>query len=243
MSHSSSLIEADIHAYLQQHENKDLLRLLTCGSVDDGKSTLIGRLLFDSQLVYEDHLAALHRDSERLGNAGDALDLALLVDGLASEREQGITIDVAYRYFSTDKRKFIIADTPGHEQYTRNMATGASTCALAIILIDARHGVAKQTRRHSYIASLLGIKHIVVAVNKMDLMDFDENVFENIKADYLQFAEKLDIVDPHFVPISALDGDNVVNRSERSPWYDGPTLMEILENVPLTAHNNLQNFR
>ena len=243
MSHQSDLISTDIDTYLAQHEQKELLRLLTCGSVDDGKSTLIGRLLHDSKMIYEDQLASVRTDSAKHGTTGEKIDLALLVDGLQAEREQGITIDVAYRYFSTAKRKFIIADTPGHEQYTRNMATGASTCALAIILIDARHGVAKQTRRHSYIASLLGIKHIVVAVNKMDLMDFDVKVFEDIKADYLQFAEKLDIVDPHFVPISALDGDNVVNRSERSPWYDGPTLMEILENVPLTAHKNLQNFR
>src|SRR5690554_4553385 len=191
MSHASVLIEKDILAYLDQHENKDLLRFLTCGSVDDGKSTLIGRLLFDSKLIFEDHLAALHKDNERQGNAGEALDLALLVDGLASEREQGITIDVAYRYFSTDKRKFIIADTPGHEQYTRNMATGASTAQLAIVMVDARKGVLAQTRRHSFICSLLGIRNIVVAINKMDLVNFSEERFKEIRADYESFAARL----------------------------------------------------
>jgi sulfate adenylyltransferase subunit 1 len=243
MSHQSDLIATDIDAYLAQHEQKELLRLLTCGSVDDGKSTLIGRLLHDSKMIYEDQLASVRSDSTKHGTTGEKIDLALLVDGLQAEREQGITIDVAYRYFSTSKRKFIIADTPGHEQYTRNMATGASTCSLAIILIDARHGVVTQTRRHSYIASLLGIKHIVVAVNKMDLMDFDEQVYENIKADYLQFAKKLGNADIQFVPISALDGDNVVNRSERSAWYHGPTLMEVLEDVPVAADKNLEHFR
>lgn len=243
MSHSSALIEADIHAYLQQHENKDLLRLLTCGSVDDGKSTLIGRLLFDSQLVYEDHLAALHRDSERLGNAGEALDLALLVDGLASEREQGITIDVAYRYFSTDKRKFIIADTPGHEQYTRNMATGASTAQLAIVMVDARKGVLAQTRRHSFICSLLGIRNIVVAINKMDLVDYSESVFEAIKADYQRVANELNLANVFFVPVSALTGDNVVHASEKTPWYSGQSLLEILENVEVQGANNTADLR
>jgi len=243
MSHSSSLIEADIHAYLQQHENKDLLRLLTCGSVDDGKSTLIGRLLFDSQLVYEDHLAALHRDSERLGNAGDALDLALLVDGLASEREQGITIDVAYRYFSTDKRKFIIADTPGHEQYTRNMATGASTAQLAIVMVDARKGVLAQTRRHSFICSLLGIRNIVVAINKMDLVNFDAAVFEQIKADYEHVTAGLNLANVFFVPVSALNGDNVVNPSDNMPWYKGQSLLQILETVEVHGDEDLTELR
>lgn len=243
MSHQSDLIAQDINAYLAQHEQKELLRFLTCGSVDDGKSTLIGRLLHDSKMIYEDQLAAVQADSAKHGTTGEKIDLALLVDGLQAEREQGITIDVAYRYFSTSKRKFIIADTPGHEQYTRNMATGASTCDLAVILIDARYGVVTQTRRHSYIASLLGIKHIVVAVNKMDLLDFSESVFEKIKADYLAFAGKLGMADPFFVPISALDGDNVVNRSERSPWYKGQTLMEILEDVPIAGDKNFSDFR
>lgn len=243
MSHQSKLIAEDIEAYLHQHENKELLRLLTCGSVDDGKSTLIGRLLHDSKMIYEDQFAAIASDTKKHGTTGDKVDLALLVDGLQAEREQGITIDVAYRYFSTEKRKFIIADTPGHEQYTRNMATGASTCELAIILIDARHGVLTQTRRHSYIASLLGIKHIVVAINKMDLVDFSESTFEQIKQDYLAFADKLAMQDIHFIPISALDGDNVVNRSERSPWYQGQALMELLESVEISADKNFSDFR
>ncbi|MNZ32225.1 Sulfate adenylyltransferase subunit 1 [compost metagenome] len=243
MSHSSDLIASDIEAYLYQHENKDMLRFLTCGNVDDGKSTLIGRLLFDTNLIYEDHLTALHKDNERVGNAGEALDLALLVDGLQSEREQGITIDVAYRYFSTEKRKFIIADCPGHEQYTRNMATGASTCDLAIILIDARRGVQTQTRRHSFIASLLGLKHVVVAINKMDLMDFSREVFDNIRAEYQQLADKLDLHNVYFVPVSALDGDNVVNRSERCSWYEGQTLMQILESVELSRDQNFTDLR
>src|SRR5690554_3389947 len=243
MSHQSELISQDILAYLAQHERKELLRFLTCGNVDDGKSTLIGRLLHDSKMIYEDHLETITRDSKKVGTTGDDIDLALLVDGLQAEREQGITIDVAYRYFSTTKRKFIIADTPGHEQYTRNMATGASTCDLAIILIDARHGVMTQTRRHSYIASLLGIKHIVVAINKMDLMDFSEQKFIDIKSDYLAFAQKLGMSEVKFVPMSALDGDNVVNRSERSPWYKGDTLMEILESIPVAGNRNYEDFR
>ncbi|WP_342244164.1 sulfate adenylyltransferase subunit CysN [Pseudomonas sp. OTU5201] len=245
MSHQSDLISEDILAYLAQHERKELLRFLTCGNVDDGKSTLIGRLLHDSKMIYEDHLEAITRDSKKVGTTGDDVDLALLVDGLQAEREQGITIDVAYRYFSTAKRKFIIADTPGHEQYTRNMATGASTCDLAIILVDARYGVQTQTRRHSYIASLLGIKHIVVAINKMDLKDFDQGVFEAIKADYLQFAEriKLNPTSIHFVPMSALKGDNVVNKSERSPWYTGQSLMEILETVEIAGDRNVSDMR
>ena len=243
MSHVSELIESDILAYLDQHENKDLLRFLTCGSVDDGKSTLIGRLLFDSKLIFEDHLASLHMDNERQGNAGEALDLALLVDGLASEREQGITIDVAYRYFSTDKRKFIIADCPGHEQYTRNMATGASTCNLAVVMIDARKGVLTQSRRHSFIVSLLGLKHIVVAINKMDLVDYSEEVFNKIRAEYQKLAVQLDLKDVYYVPISALNGDNVVNRSESMTWYHGETLMNILEQVELREDQNVTDFR
>jgi bifunctional enzyme CysN/CysC len=245
MSHQSELISEDILAYLAQHERKELLRFLTCGNVDDGKSTLIGRLLHDSKMIYEDHLEAITRDSKKSGTTGDDIDLALLVDGLQAEREQGITIDVAYRYFSTAKRKFIIADTPGHEQYTRNMATGASTCDLAIILVDARYGVQTQTRRHSFIASLLGIKHIVVAINKMDLKGFDEGVFEQIKADYLKFAEGIALkpTSLHFVPMSALKGDNVVNHSEQSPWYTGQTLMEILETVEVAGDRNFTDLR
>jgi sulfate adenylyltransferase subunit 1 len=249
MSHQSDLIAEDIEAYLAQHERKELLRFLTCGSVDDGKSTLIGRLLHDSKMIYEDQLAAIESDSTKHGTTGEKIDLALLVDGLQAEREQGITIDVAYRYFSTAKRKFIIADTPGHEQYTRNMATGASTCDLAVILIDARYGVQTQTRRHSYIASLLGIKHIVVAINKMDLLDFSEEKFIEIRDDYLSFAKNLGLDnDIYFVPMSALEGDNVVNVSERTPWYSAPnhsgkSLMEILESVEIAADKNTEDFR
>jgi len=243
MNKENQLIQSDILAYLEQHEQKDLLRFLTCGSVDDGKSTLIGRLLHDSKMIYEDQLAAIEKDSKKLGTTGEEVDLALLVDGLQSEREQGITIDVAYRYFSTDKRKFIIADTPGHEQYTRNMVTGASTCDLAIILVDAREGVKTQTRRHSFLVSLLGIKQVIVAVNKMDLMDYDQQVFESIKADYLKFAEQLDIEDIRFVPLSALKGDNVVNTSADTPWYQGQTLMALLENIEVKKADNHQDFR
>lgn len=243
MSHQSELISTDINAYLAQHERKELLRLLTCGSVDDGKSTLIGRLLHDSKLIYEDQLAAIKADSVKSGTTGGEIDLALLVDGLQAEREQGITIDVAYRYFSTARRKFIIADTPGHEQYTRNMATGASTCDLAIILIDARNGIQSQTKRHSFIASLLGIKHIIVAVNKMDLMGYEEHVFEKIKAEYTEFAKKLDPADIRFIPLSALKGDNVVNVSELMPWYQGDPLMSILETVKIAEDRNFSDFR
>ena len=231
MSHQSDLIATDIDAYLAQHERKELLRLLTCGSVDDGKSTLIGRLLYDSKMIYEDQLAALEKDSVTHGTTGGNFDPALLTDGLKAEREQGITIDVAYRYFSTAKRKFIIADTPGHEQYTRNMATGASTVDLAIILIDARHGVLTQTRRHSFITSLLGIKHVLVAVNKMDLVDFSQDRFDEICAEYKGFAARLDIPELYFIPLSALHGDNVVNASSQMPWFQGSTLMSFLENV------------
>ena len=243
MSHQSDLISTDIDAYLAQHERKELLHLLTCGSVDDGKSTLIGRLLHDSKMIYEDQLEAIKSDSIKSGTTSENFDLALLVDGLQAEREQGITIDVAYRYFSTAKRKFIIADTPGHEQYTRNMATGASNCELAIILIDARYGVQTQTKRHTFIASLLGIKHIIVAVNKMDLMDFDEAVFKQIKQDYIDFTRELDTGELYFIPISALKGDNVVNTSEQTPWYEGETLMWMLENVKISADRNFVDFR
>lgn len=233
----------DIHEYLSRHEQKELLRFITCGSVDDGKSTLIGRLLHDSKLIYEDQLQAVKRESKKLGTTGDEPDLALLVDGLQAEREQGITIDVAYRYFSTDKRKFIIADTPGHEQYTRNMATGASTANLAIILVDARNGVLTQTKRHSFIVDLLGIKHIIVAINKMDLVGYRKDVFEKIKLDYLDFAKNLDVKDIHFVPISALKGDNVVKKSLNMKWYKGKPLMELLETIEITSDIDLKNFR
>lgn len=243
MNNENELLKEDILSYLDQHEHKDLLRFLTCGSVDDGKSTLIGRLLHDSKMIYEDQLAAITQDSKKVGTTGDKVDLALLVDGLQSEREQGITIDVAYRYFSTDKRKFIIADTPGHEQYTRNMVTGASTCDLAILMVDARAGVKTQTRRHSFLVSLLGIKHVIVAVNKMDLMKYSEEVYKEIQADYKEFAKQLDIPDIHFVPISALEGDNVVNLSEHTPWYDGKTLMEMLESIEINKDANTADFR
>ena len=243
MSHSSELIQSDIDAYLAQHERKELLRLLTCGSVDDGKSTLIGRLLHDSKMIYEDQLAAIEKDSAKSGTTGERIDLALLVDGLQAEREQGITIDVAYRYFSTAKRKFIIADTPGHEQYTRNMATGASTCDLAIILIDARHGVQTQTRRHSYIASLLGIKQLIVAVNKMDLVDYSETRFDEIREEYKAFSESLPAAEFHFIPLSALEGDNVVEVSKNMAWFSDEPLMTLLENIPINASRNLADFR
>ena len=232
-----------IEEFLDQDEKKDLLRFLTAGSVDDGKSTLIGRLLFDSKKIYEDQLAALERDSKRVGNAGEHIDYALLLDGLKAEREQGITIDVAYRYFSTNKRKFIIADTPGHEQYTRNMITGGSTANLAVILVDARTGVITQTRRHTFLVSLLGIRHVVLAVNKMDLVGFDRPVFDKIVADFRAFTAPLGIPDVQCIPLSALDGDNVVEKSERTPWYDGPALLDYLENVHIGNDHNLQDFR
>ena len=243
MSHSSDLIAQDIEAYLKVHENKDLLRFLTCGNVDDGKSTLIGRLLFDSKLIYEDQMAAIEKDSQKFNTTDESFDLALLVDGLQSEREQGITIDVAYRYFSTDKRKFIIADTPGHEQYTRNMVTGASTCDLAIVMVDARYGIQTQTRRHSYICSLLGIKHIIVAINKMDLMEYSQEVYQKIKADYRELAKNFNIDDIRFVPISALKGDNVVTPSENMDWYPGATLMKLLETVKIDQDKDLEHMR
>lgn len=244
MSHQSDLISTDINAYLAQHERKELLRFLTCGNVDDGKSTLIGRLLHDSKMIYEDQLAAVQADSVKSGTTGAGkIDLALLVDGLQAEREQGITIDVAYRYFSTSTRKFIIADTPGHEQYTRNMATGASTCDLAIILIDARYGVQTQTKRHSFIASLLGIRHIIVAVNKMDLVDYSEATFNRIKEDYLAFTRALSLHDIRFIPISALDGDNVVHPSEHMPWFTGEPLMDALNHVQIANDYNFTDAR
>jgi bifunctional enzyme CysN/CysC len=237
-------VTEDIHTYLDRHQRKELLRFLTCGSVDDGKSTLIGRLLHDTKGIYDDQLAAVRRDSARHGTTGAGeVDLALLTDGLKAEREQGITIDVAYRYFSTDKRKFIIADTPGHEQYTRNMATGASTCQLAIILIDARHGVMSQTRRHSFIVSLLGIKHVVVAVNKMDLVGYSQDVFEKIKNEYTGFVAKLGIPDVQFIPMSALKGDLVVEKSPNMPWYQGPPLLAHLETVHIASDRNLADMR
>jgi bifunctional enzyme CysN/CysC len=234
MSHIDSLIAEDITAYLEAHENKSLLRFITCGSVDDGKSTLIGRLLYDSKMIFEDQLDALERDSKKQGTQGENIDFALLVDGLAAEREQGITIDVAYRFFSTDKRKFIVADTPGHEQYTRNMATGASTADLAILLIDARKGVLTQTRRHSFIASSLGIRKLVLAINKMDLVDYDEAVFKKIERDFLEFAEELSAgIEIQAIPMSALEGANITGASDQTPWYNGPSLMEYLETVPV----------
>jgi bifunctional enzyme CysN/CysC len=237
------LIAADIDAYLAEHEQKELLRFITCGSVDDGKSTLIGRLFYDSKMIYEDTLRTLERDSAVHGTTGGGFDPALFTDGLKAEREQGITIDVAYRYFSTSKRKFIIADTPGHVQYTRNMATGASTADLAVILVDARHGVLEQTRRHTFIVTLLGIKHILVAVNKMDLVGFREVVFDEIRNAYRDFAARLDIPDLHFIPISALNGDNVVDPSPNMPWYQGSTLLHFLDNVYIGSDRNLEDFR
>ncbi len=243
MSHQSELIASDIDAYLAEHERKDLLRFLTCGSVDDGKSTLIGRLLHDSKMIYEDQLASLEADSTTMGSAGEEVDLALLMDGLKAEREQGITIDVAYRYFSTAKRKFIIADTPGHEQYTRNMVTGASTSELAIILVDARHGVLAQTKRHTFIASLLGIQNVVVAVNKMDLVDWAEPRFHEICEQYREFSKGLDLADPYFMPMSALLGDNVVEAGDNLSWFQGPTLMEHLETVDARTGLDLDRFR
>lgn len=236
--------QGGVEAYLLAQQHKSLLRFLTCGSVDDGKSTLIGRLLHDTRQIYEDQLSSLHTDSKRHGTQGEKLDLALLVDGLQAEREQGITIDVAYRYFSTEKRKFIIADTPGHEQYTRNMATGASTCDLAILLIDARKGVLDQTRRHSFISTLLGIRHLVVAVNKMDLVAYSEARFEEIRQDYLNFAAQLPgELDIRFVPLSALEGDNVASQSSQMPWYTGPTLLEVLETVEIKRVVDTQPMR
>lgn len=243
MSHQSDLIAKDILAYLEQHERKELLRFITCGSVDDGKSTLIGRLLFDSKMLYEDQIAQLENESKVHGTTGGGFDPALVTDGLRAEREQGITIDVAYRYFSTAKRKFIIADTPGHEQYTRNMATGASTADLAVILIDARYGVLTQTKRHSFIVSLLGIRHVVVAINKMDLVGYSQETFDKICSDYRDFASRLDLPDLHFIPIAALHGENLVDPSPNMSWYRGSTLMNFLESVYIGSDRNLEDFR
>ena len=243
MAHHDPLIAQDIKAYLDAQEKKSFLRVFTCGSVDDGKSTLIGRLLYDSKLIYEDQMAAIERDSKASGTTGEKPDLALLVDGLAAEREQGITIDVAYRFFSTDKRKFIIADTPGHVQYTRNMATGASTADVAILLIDARYGVMEQTRRHAFISSLLGVPKVVVAVNKMDLVDFDQGKFNEIDLAFRQFAKNLNFQDIMTIPVSALDGDNVTTKSDVAPWYKGPSLLEFLEDVEVDRASLETPFR
>ena len=243
MAHQSDLIASDILAYLKSQEEKSLLRFITCGSVDDGKSTLIGRLLWDSKMVFEDQLAALEADSKRVGTQGEKIDYALLLDGLQAEREQGITIDVAYRFFSTDKRKFIVADTPGHEQYTRNMVTGASTAQVAVILIDARKGLLTQTRRHSYLVSLVGIRHIVLAINKMDLVDYSQERFVAILKEYQAFAAALGFADIAAIPISALEGDNILGHSEKTPWYKGPTLMQHLEAVQVPDNSAGQPFR
>jgi bifunctional enzyme CysN/CysC len=243
MAHNNETIAADIVGYLHAHENKSLLRFITCGSVDDGKSTLIGRLLYESKLIFEDQLAALEADSRKVGTQGDRIDFALLVDGLAAEREQGITIDVAYRFFSTEKRKFIVADTPGHEQYTRNMATGASTADLAVVMIDARKGVLTQTRRHSFIVSMLGVKHVVLCINKMDLMGYAQHVYNEIDEDYRTFASSLGIANFTTIPVSALEGDNITEHSERMPWYNGPTLMEHLETVDVETDDLVSPFR
>ena len=243
MAHKSDLIATDIQAYLKSHEHKSLLRFITCGSVDDGKSTLIGRLLYESKMIFEDQLTTLEADSKKVGTQGGELDFALLVDGLAAEREQGITIDVAYRFFSTDRRKFIVADTPGHEQYTRNMVTGASTADVAVILIDARKGVLTQTRRHSYIVSLLGIKHVVLAINKMDLVGYSQQIFDTIVTEYREFAAQIGLENIVPVPLSALRGDNMLERSSATSWYQGPTLMEYLETVEIEDDLQQRPFR
>ncbi len=243
MAHQSALIARDIEAYLEQHQHKSLLRFITCGSVDDGKSTLIGRLLYESKMIFDDQLAALEADSRRVGTRGAELDFALLVDGLAAEREQGITIDVAYRFFSTEKRKFIVADTPGHEQYTRNMVTGASTADLAVILIDARKGVLTQTRRHSFLVSLLGIRRIVLAVNKMDLVGYSQEVFETILQEYHDFAGQIGLTDITAIPLSAVYGDNILEAGSHMPWYHGPTLMGHLETVEVGEALPTRPFR
>ncbi|WP_434637277.1 sulfate adenylyltransferase subunit CysN [Sulfurimonas sp. NW7] len=243
MSAKNEKISLDIEAYLKEHENKKMLRFLTCGSVDDGKSTLIGRLLYDSKMIFDDQLSAAQRESKKYGTTGKTLDMALLVDGLQSEREQGITIDVAYRFFATQKRKFIIADTPGHEQYTRNMVTGASTADVAIILIDARKGILTQTRRHSFIVNLLGIEHVIIAANKMDLVDFSEDVFNAIKKAYESLATELGIKNRYYIPLSALNGDNVVNQSDNTPWYHGKPLLELLDTMDISKEIKEEEFR
>ncbi len=243
MSVENSKISVDIEAYLKEHENKDMLRFLTCGSVDDGKSTLIGRMLYDSKMIFDDQLSAAESESKKYGTTGEKIDMALLVDGLQSEREQGITIDVAYRFFATENRKFIIADTPGHEQYTRNMVTGASTADVAIILIDARKGILTQTRRHSFIVSLLGIEHVIVAINKMDLVDFSEEVYDNISQAYGELAKELGIKNTYYIPVSALDGDNVVDKSEHTPWYHGEPLLALLDTMDVSKEEREEDFR
>jgi sulfate adenylyltransferase subunit 1 len=233
----------DIINYLKEHENKDMLRFLTCGSVDDGKSTLIGRMLYDFKMIFDDQLSAAESESKKYGTTGEKIDMALLVDGLQSEREQGITIDVAYRFFATDNRKFIIADTPGHEQYTRNMVTGASTADVAIILIDARKGILTQTRRHSFIVSLLGIEHVIVAINKMDLVDFSEETYNEISKAYGALADKLSIKNTYYIPLSALNGDNVVDSSVHTPWYDGKSLLSLLDTMDISKEQKAESFR
>ena len=243
MSEKNNKIALDIEGYLKEHENKDMLRFLTCGSVDDGKSTLIGRMLYDSKMIFDDQLSAAEGESKKYGTTGEKIDMALLVDGLQSEREQGITIDVAYRFFATENRKFIIADTPGHEQYTRNMVTGASTADVAIILIDARKGILTQTRRHSFIVNLLGIEHVIVAINKMDLVDFSEEVYNDISKAYDALATELGIKNTYYIPVSALEGDNVVDRSEHTPWYKGLPLLGLLDSMDISKEQTAENFR
>ncbi|WP_415407454.1 sulfate adenylyltransferase subunit CysN [Sulfurovum sp. CS9] len=243
MSVENNKISLDIEAYLKEHENKDMLRFLTCGSVDDGKSTLIGRMLYDSKMIFDDQLAAAESESKKYGTTGEKIDMALLVDGLQSEREQGITIDVAYRFFATENRKFIIADTPGHEQYTRNMVTGASTADVAIILIDARKGILTQTRRHSFIVSLLGIEHVIVAINKMDLVDFSEDVFNEISQAYGELANELGIKNTYYIPVSALNGDNVVDKSKHTPWFNGKPMLGLLDSMDVTKEAKAEDFR
>ncbi|WP_151901317.1 sulfate adenylyltransferase subunit CysN [Sulfurimonas hydrogeniphila] len=243
MSINNEKISLDIEAYLKEYENKDILRFLTCGSVDDGKSTLIGRLLYDSKMIFDDQLSTAQNESKKYGTTGEKLDMALLVDGLQSEREQGITIDVAYRFFATEKRKFIIADAPGHEQYTRNMVTGASTADVAIILIDARKGILTQTRRHSFIVNLLGIEHVIVAINKMDLVNFSKEVFDEIQASYETLADELGIKNRYYIPLSALEGDNVVNQSDNTPWYAGEPLLELLDAMDISKKETEEKFR
>lgn len=243
MGNTNKKIAKDIEGYLKEHENKSLLRFLTCGSVDDGKSTLIGRMLYDAKMVFDDQLSAVEGESKKYGTTGDKIDMALLVDGLQSEREQGITIDVAYRFFATEKRKFIIADTPGHEQYTRNMVTGASTADVAIILIDARKGILTQTKRHSFIVSLLGIEHVVVAINKMDLVDFSQEVFDETSKAYTELATELGIKNTYYIPVSALDGDNIVNKSLKTSWYKGKTLLSLLDSMDISKEPKEEDFR
>ena len=243
MSQENSKISNNIEAYLKEHENKDMLRFLTCGSVDDGKSTLIGRMLYDSKMIFDDQLSAAESESKKYGTTGEKIDMALLVDGLQSEREQGITIDVAYRFFTTENRKFIIADTPGHEQYTRNMVTGASTADVAIILIDARKGILTQTRRHSFIVNLLGIEHVIVAINKMDLVDFSQKVYSEISEAYETLANELGIKNRYYIPVSALNGDNIVEKSKNTPWYKGEPLLALLENMDIIKEQKEEEFR